>query len=117
MKAPSPPLYLRPVDSKFDNGPRKCTMLTAREMEELVHGKDSADSKLSQVGVTSKKFANVLNRENCLRPEALNLHVENNELNYYDNLDPSLLRSRWFQDIRIRLFQLLATDLSDVTRP
>ncbi|GIY11985.1 uncharacterized protein CDAR_449341 [Caerostris darwini] len=50
----SPPLYLRPVDSKFDNGPRKCTMLTAREMEELVHGKDSADSKLSQVGVTSK---------------------------------------------------------------
>ncbi|GFU98846.1 uncharacterized protein TNCV_3380941 [Trichonephila clavipes] len=56
----SPSLYLRPLplkkeeDSKFGNGPRKCTMLTAREMAELVHGKGNADPKLSQVGVTRK---------------------------------------------------------------
>ncbi|KAF8785449.1 hypothetical protein HNY73_010983 [Argiope bruennichi] len=50
----SPPLYLRPANSKFSNGPRKCTMLSAREMEELVHGKESTDSKLNQAGVASK---------------------------------------------------------------
>ncbi|GBM06073.1 hypothetical protein AVEN_49448-1 [Araneus ventricosus] len=50
----SPPLYLRPASSKFNNGARKCTMLTAREMEELVHGKESADTKLNQASVTSK---------------------------------------------------------------
>ncbi|GFU12546.1 uncharacterized protein NPIL_455181 [Nephila pilipes] len=56
----SPSLYLRPlpsktvIDSKLENGPRKCTMLTAREMAELVHGKGNADSKQSQAGVTNK---------------------------------------------------------------
>ncbi|GFR25552.1 uncharacterized protein TNCT_589411 [Trichonephila clavata] len=56
----SPSLYLRPlplkkdVGSKFENGPGKCTMLTAREMAELVHGKVNTDPKLSQIGVTSK---------------------------------------------------------------
>ncbi|CAL1281082.1 unnamed protein product [Larinioides sclopetarius] len=50
----SPPLYLRPANSKFNSGTRKCTMLTAREMEELVHGKESADTKLNQTSVTSK---------------------------------------------------------------
>ncbi|GIY10056.1 uncharacterized protein CEXT_795391 [Caerostris extrusa] len=51
-----------------------------------------------------------------MRPEALNLHVENNELNYYDNLDPSLLGSHGSRH-SYSVISTPNTDLSDVTRP